>query len=95
MKAAVQNTTPPPVRVDAASRTIRPETAAGDEFFGLAPGTNGSSSISRRAVLEAAVQTASGPFTWVRSNGSHASGINLIPSNRGDKVNTNPWSGMP
>jgi hypothetical protein len=87
---AIQNLTPPPVRVDVPSGTIRPESAEGDEYYGLTRGTNGTAAIARRACVEAVV--GAGLLTWVRACGSPATGIAYVPSDRSDDA-PNPRAG--
>lgn len=60
------------VRLDPDAKTIRPADAEGDAYYGLGPGTNGTAAMTRRAGV------AQPGFTWVRANGSHATGIQYV-----------------
>jgi hypothetical protein len=86
-----QHATPAPVVVDNESRTIRPANPDGDEFFGLANGTNGTGAIARRDAAER-TETATG-YTWLRSNGQSATGLQLVPSNKSDATWAPLWPG--
>lgn len=70
--------------------TLRPATPEGDDYYGLAVGTNGTRAAQRRAEEESATGLP-GPFTWVRHDGGHAIGTLLVPS--GEAKFMNPWDG--
>jgi hypothetical protein len=74
----------------AAALKLRPETPEGDEFFGLAAGTNGTAAAMRRRVIESSITTTA-MLVWERHNGRAAVGVTLVPS--GKDPNANPWSG--
>lgn len=75
-----------PIEIDIATGTIRPIDAEGDEFYGLAWGTNGTAATMRRTCAE-------GPhrLTWVRHDGQRARSLNLKPTNE-EKPFVNPWT---
>ena len=75
-----------PVEIDAATGTIRPVNYEGDEFYGLAWGTNGTAATMRRTCAE-------GPhtLTWLRHDGSRAVGLRLEPASE-EKPFVNPWT---
>lgn len=77
------------VTVDHTTHTMRPAHDAGDAYFGLETGTNGTAAISRRAWAEY-VHSAQG-YRWVRHNGKPATGVLLIPSGKEATVST--WGG--
>ncbi len=52
-----------PLNVDTQSKTLRPVDDHGDEYFGLAPLTNGTAAACRRACVEVP------GFKWVSSSG--------------------------
>lgn len=60
------------------SGTLRPATPEGDAFFGLEMGTNGTAASARREAFGA------GP--WERFDGSPATGLTLVPTNRSQRV---------
>lgn len=80
--------------------TIRPTSPEGDEFFGLAGGTNGTAAITRREVAErAAIKNAFGFYdpkcprlTWLRFNGKPATGLQLVPGDASE-IDADPWGG--
>lgn len=67
------------------SNIIRPVDPAGDRFFGLESGTNGSAATVRRALVERP------GLEWRRHNGAHATGLQLRP---GSNAWADPWSGV-
>jgi hypothetical protein len=77
--------------------TVQPERADGDAFYGLEIGTNGTAAAARRAAVEAEIQStqnyAWGPPVWLRANGKPAAGLQLVPTDRSDTYEANPWSG--
>ncbi len=73
------------VIVDQQTKTIRPALEAGDAYFGLGPGTNGTAAIMRRALVEPP------GFTWVRASGGVATGILYVPGNGIRDNFMNPW----
>lgn len=65
---------------DHLTHTIRPLDAAGDRYFGLEVGTNGTAAETRRlAVAPAGVRV-----TWLRHDGRPAVGLTLRPAERTD-----------
>jgi hypothetical protein len=83
--------------VDGQRLTIQPDGRDGDAFFGLESGTNGTAAAARRQVVEAQVSSTQnyvwGQPVWLRSNGKPAAGLQLVPSDRSDSYEANPWSG--
>lgn len=74
--------------IDHDTRTVRPLTPEGDEWFGLTMGSNGSAALMRRAGAPAG-------YTWTRHNGRHAHGLNLQAHAHADTDTTpNPWDGV-
>lgn len=65
------------------TRTVRPCEPAGDAFFGLEPGTNGSAATARRALVQPE------GYRWLRHDGRPATGLQLVPSS--DDNGANPW----
>lgn len=76
------------VVVDAEAKTVRPANADADAYYGLGPGTNGTAAITRRAAA------APEGFTWVRSDGTPATGLNYLPGQRNPMNIPSPWSGF-
>lgn len=68
--------------------TIRPSTPEGDDYYGLALGTNGTAAESRR---ECAVNGR--PLQWVRHNGRIAVGPTLRGAGH-DLSWKNPWEAL-
>ena len=75
------------VRIDHATRTVRPEDREGDVFFGLRWGTNGTATETRRALV------APPGYLWRCSDGQAAVGTTLVPTNRSDEYIFDPWGG--
>jgi hypothetical protein len=61
-----------PVAVDPSTQTIRPISDSGDDYFGLAPMTNGSAAECRRALV------APTGFRWLRSSGRAPLSIHYV-----------------
>jgi len=66
---------------------IRPAHPNGDDFYGLAPGTNGTAAAMRRTLV-----TPEG-FAWFRYDGSRPVGLLVVPLARPSPF-SNPWSGL-
>lgn len=81
-----------PCTVDSSTATIRPQTPRGDDFYGLAYGTNGTAAIFRRALVELNI-SGGVPLRWVRANGKPAAGVNYVPTENSNLIHTDPWSG--
>lgn len=84
----------PAVTVDHATKTIRPSTKDGDDYYGLSVGSNGTATITRRACV---TPSGTGPkgvaaYRWVRFDGRPAVGLTLIPS-ADSELTPNPWGG--
>lgn len=76
------------VAINHTTRTVQPTHPEGDDYYGLAPGTNGTAAQTRRAL---AVSSTSITYRWVRYSGAPAVGVTLVPS--GEDVWQNPWDG--
>lgn len=79
------------VTIDETTKTIRPVTREGDEYFGLRVGTNGTGATMRRVLVTPA------GYDWRCADGRHAVGITLRPdaaevAHLGEA--TNPWDGF-
>ena len=72
--------------LDPETRTVRPVYLDGDQIYGLSPGTNGTAPAHRRAL-------ASVPegYTWVRSSGARATGLQSVPGQRNPALIPTPW----
>jgi hypothetical protein len=79
----------PAIFVDHTSKHVLSLEPAGDVFFGLLPGTNGTAAITRRKC------GAPDDYTWHSSDCRRARGVFSVPSGRSDELQTNPWSGRP
>jgi hypothetical protein len=78
------------VTTDESTRTIRPIEPAGDEFYGLAMGTNGTGATCRRQLIEGKHPG----YHWQRHDATRAAGINYVPpTRRSDADWVNPWDG--
>lgn len=88
---AIANTpaSTPQVFVDHLLKTVRAADAAGDLFYGLKAGTNGTGPTMRREGI------GERSYTWICSDGAPALGLTLIPASTSDEINTNPWGGRP
>jgi hypothetical protein len=75
-----------PVRLLIEARLILPLDDLGDAFFGVAPGTNGTAAVVRRALV-----TPPGRWCWLQHNGLDAHGLNLAPASGDDEAWANPW----
>ncbi len=78
-------------RINHETKTIRPLDAAGNAFFGLDFGTNGTAAIGRRVVAEHSSNGVG--YTWVKSSGAHALGLTLVPTERSHQAFSSPWEG--
>lgn len=74
--------------VDHVAQSIRPTTAAGDVWFGLASGTNGTAATVRRALADVPPG-----YRWELHDGRRAAGLDLVPS--GGAWWRNPWGASP
>lgn len=86
-----ENLTPLNVTVDLETGTLRPQTAEGDRFYGLEPGTNGTAATTRRALVEHEI--AGFALAWLRHDGRQPIGITLVPTDAGDDAFQSPWVG--
>jgi hypothetical protein len=75
------------VRTLPSSNDLQAETPEADQFYGLAPGFNGTAAETRRCVVE----IVTGPGRWLRHDGSPAAGLFL--RGEGGAKFRNPWSG--
>jgi hypothetical protein len=66
-----------PVVADHTNRILRPRNSAGDDYFGLAPRTNGTAAECRRALL------APPGWRWERSSGRPPVGLCSMGTGRG------------
>lgn len=81
--------------VDLETATIRPESPDGDDFYGLAMGTNGTAATVRRELAVEALKPCTPSahverLTWVRSDGRGPIGLWLVPNGRSHEFE-NPW----
>lgn len=70
-----------------------PESPDGDDWYGLAMGTNGTAATMRRALLEQTITregAAEKPLQWVRNNGGPPIGLRFAPAQGGVDFE-NPW----
>lgn len=77
--------------------TIRPVAPEGDDYFGLATGSNGTAAELRRRIAELQTPSPAGNsygLTWVRASGAPAHGIQYVPGDS-DRPASDPWSGEP
>jgi hypothetical protein len=79
--------TTPGVFVDHNAHQVLSLEPEGDVFYGLIPGTNGTAAITRRLCA------APDGYEWIASDCRKARGVFVVPSNRSDGYQTNPWSG--
>ena len=82
----------PNVVVDLNRGTIQPETPDGDDFFGLAAGTNGTAATTRRELVIGQLfpRENANRLRWLRSNGRDPAGLRFVPGNRSHEFE-NPW----
>lgn len=66
--------------------TVRPLTEDGDDFYGLALGTNGTAAAMRRLCANAPPS-----YRWLRRDGRPATGLRLRPAT-GETKFVNPWT---
>jgi hypothetical protein len=86
----IMKTMPPPFTMPITVTphgTVRPAVPEGDAFFGLEAGTNGTAAAGRRAAIGLNGRI------WERHDGRPATGLQLVPSNRSESYDANPWSG--
>lgn len=76
---------PHAVILDAKTNTVRPATDAGDAYYGLGPGTNGTAAICRRALVEPP------GYRWLRFAGAPPTGIQYVPSENTHVLTGAPW----
>jgi hypothetical protein len=67
-------TLPHAVELDPDSRTLRPVTDIGEEYFGVAPLTNGTAAACRRECVGLGLPG----FQWVRRNRSAAIALSYV-----------------
>lgn len=75
------------VYLDHDARTLKPDHLKGDDYFGLTLGTNGSAAHCRRRLHE--IVSGTEGYTWVRADGSPATGVLCIPT--GNVIEPNVW----
>lgn len=71
------------VQISAFANACIPCDEAGDAFFGLEPGTNGSAATARRALVQPE------GYRWLRHDGRPATGLQLVPT--ANDSGANPW----
>jgi hypothetical protein len=77
----------PSLFIDHEARQVLSLESAGDVFYGLTPGTNGTAATCRRLCAAPA------GYEWIASDCRKARGVFIVPSSRTGGYVTNPWSG--